>query len=109
MKGLLMWSIGKFLSEFQKNSSSWVNTVVMIIGLAMLGFAAYKIARGVISKKGDTNWVMVIIMIVLGAYMFANGTSSLTTLGNTGKDAVVKMGGDDRHGMPSSTILWYLP
>lgn len=102
LSGIKMeWTIGTFLTNLKINMTSWVNVVIMLIGLAMLGFAAYKIAHGLISKKGDTNWIMVVLLVVVGALLFANGTSSLSGLGTKGQEAIKGMGGSDA----SSTIL----
>lgn len=100
LSGVPMWSVGNFLTQMKTNSQGWVQAIIMMIGFAMLGFAAYKIAKGLISKKGDTNWIMVILLVVIGAMLIGGGWGGLDTLGNGTQEAIKKMG------QSGGTIVW---
>ena len=67
-------SIGKFIHSMGTNIGSWVKMIVMIVGVVMVGFGIYQVAKNLISHgKGQTNWVVTIALIILGAILMLSG------------------------------------
>ncbi len=93
--GLLMegdWGVTKFLDGAHGNINSAVSTLILIFGIVLIGFGVYKGVKGFVSKKGDTNWVMVVLMIIAGAVLSTSGISTLTSLGKTGFTQINTLG-----------------
>lgn len=105
-------SIGKFIHSMGTNIGSWVKMIVMIIGVIMVGAGIYQVAKNLISHgKGQTNWIVTIALIVLGAILMLSGgwgfikdfsTAGRKTLDDAAKGNVETGVGD----MPEWTIVF---
>ena len=105
-------SIGTFIQTMGKNIGSWVKMIVMIIGVVMVGFGIYQVAKNLISHgKGQTNWVVTLALIILGAILMLSGgwdfikdfsTAGRKTLDDAAKGNVETGVGD----MPEWTIVF---
>lgn len=105
-------SIGKFIHSMGTNIGSWAKMIVMIIGVVMVGFGIYQVAKNLISHgKGQTNWVVTLALIILGAILMLSGgwdfikdfsTAGRKTLDDAAKGNVETGVGD----MPEWTIVF---
>lgn len=97
------WNLTSFLNNLENNMKNWVGGIMMIIGIALLGFAVFKMAQGLISHgKTQVNWVMVVLMFIFGAFLFAAGGGGvLDAVKNLGKGGV-----DTIEGLGTPTILF---
>lgn len=78
---LLDWSINNVLAKLRANLILWGAGLMMIVGVVMIIFGIFKIAQGMISHgKTQVNWVVNILLIVVGALFCAGSTffNSLT-------------------------------
>lgn len=67
-------SIGTFIQSMGKNIGSWVKMFVMIVGVVMVGAGIYQLAKNLISHgKGQTNWLVTIALIIIGAILMLTG------------------------------------
>lgn len=93
--GTTDWTISKFLDALQQSIGNYVKIIIMIIGLVMVGFGIYQIAKNLISGgKGQTNWVTTFLLIIVGGTLMLSGGwevirhfsgGSKTTLDNMGQ------------------------
>ncbi len=60
------FTINHFLDTLAGNGRSWVGLIVTLVGLVMMGVGIYKVGKGFVSDRAQTNWVMAIGAIVLG-------------------------------------------
>lgn len=83
-------SIGKFIQSMGTNIGSWVKMIVMIIGVVMVGAGIYQVAKNLISHgKGQTNWIVTIALIILGAIlMLAGGWDFIKNFSKAGRQTL---------------------
>lgn len=77
----LDWTINNVLRKLRTNLRSWGAGLMMIVGVVMIIFGIFKIAQGMISHgKTQVNWVINILLIIVGALFCAGSTffNSLT-------------------------------
>lgn len=88
------WSINSFLTNFQNSLSSWGAAVVMIIGTVMVIGSAWHIGKGLLSQgKGQTNWALTILLLIVGgAFMATGGWTMLTNISNGSFDTINTLG-----------------
>ena len=88
------WSIGNFLGALQGSVLNYVKIIIVIIGIVMVGFGVYQIAKNLISHgKGQTNWVVTFALIIIGGtLMLTSGFDLLTTIGRSGKGSIESLG-----------------
>ena len=75
MSGIYMTgSIQGFLSGLFGSVANWGSWIVGIIGGVMVIVGIYQIAKGLMSGgKGQTNWAMAILCLLLGGALAASG------------------------------------
>lgn len=95
----MAWTLGSFLDNLKENMQEWVGVVMLIVGIALLGFAVFKMAQGLISHgKTQVNWVMVVLMFIFGAFLVGTGGtaggvfSAVSGLGQGGVDTIKDLG-----------------
>ena len=88
------WSIGNFLGALQGSVLNYVKIIIVIIGIIMVGFGVYQIAKNLISHgKGQINWVVTFALIIIGGtLMLTSGFDLLKTMGRSGKGSIEKLG-----------------
>lgn len=88
------WSIGNFIASLQGSMVNYVKIIVTIIGLVMVCFGTYQIAKNLISHgKGQTNWVVTFALIIIGGtLMLTSGFQVLQSFGRAGKTSIENLG-----------------
>lgn len=79
------WSVNNLLDNLTEKLRGWGGALMLIIGVVMVIFGIFKIAQGMISHgKTQVNWVLNILLIVVGALFCVGGTffSKLTSSAN---------------------------
>lgn len=72
---LLDWRLNNVLSNLRDSLIGWGKGLMMIVGVAMIIFGIFKIAQGLISHgKTQVNWVVNILLIIVGALFCAGST-----------------------------------
>lgn len=72
---LMDWKINNVLAKVKGNLREWGKLLMMIVGVVMIIFGIFKIAQGMISHgKTQVNWVINILLIVVGALFCAGAT-----------------------------------
>lgn len=89
------WSLNNFLLRLQTSLASWGAMIVMIIGTVMVIASAYHIAKGLMSQgKGQTNWAMTFLLLLVGgAFMASGGWTLLNTMSSGFQDTINTLGG----------------
>lgn len=81
------WSVNAVLANVKKRLISWGALLMMIIGVVMIIVGIFKIAQGLISHgKTQVNWVVNILLIIIGALFCAGATFFKGTL--TAEDGI---------------------
>lgn len=77
--------LGQFLEALTKSVGTYVRIIIMLIGIVMVGFGVYQIAKNLISHgKAQTNWFITFALIVIGGIlMLSGGFSTLKTFTNS--------------------------
>lgn len=87
------WSINNFLTNLNKNLNLWGGLLIVVVGLVMVIVAVIKIAKGLMSSKGQTNWVLNIVLFFLGgALAFGGGWSLVQGISQGGSDTLNDLG-----------------
>lgn len=78
-------SLGKFFGALTTSVQGYVRIIIMLIGIVMVGFGVYQIAKNLISHgKAQTNWFVTIALIVFGGiFMLSSGFSVLKSFTNS--------------------------
>ena len=80
--------------------------VIMLIGIVMVGFGVYQIAKNLISHgKAQTNWFVTFALIVVGGIlMLSGGFSTLKSFTNSTTNTFNNLsnGVDDTSGSPTN-------
>lgn len=105
LSSFAMFSIDTFLSSLSTNGENWVSLIVVLVGLAMMGFGIFKVGKGFISDRAQTNWVMAIGAIILGGALAAGGLFLLRDMSSGVLNEVNQMGG----GTAALFFSQYLP
>lgn len=87
------FSINQFLSNLKVQGTDWVSWIVILVGLAMMGFGIFKVGKGFISDRAQTNWVMAIGAIILGGALAVGGITILQGMSSGVLNEVNQMGG----------------
>lgn len=91
------WSINKFLNNLGLSMQTWGQYIVFAIGGAMVIGAAYFIAKGLMSQgRGQTNWAMTILLLIVGGAFMASATggwSLLQSIASGSKETIEDLGG----------------
>jgi hypothetical protein len=68
------WSIDTFLENLGKKLTTWGQLLLIIIGIVMIIVGVFKIAQGLMSSgRGQTNWVINILLVFFGGVLAASG------------------------------------
>lgn len=104
MSGGSGFKISTLLKSLQGSLNNWVQWIVTIVGVVMVGFGIYKLAKGLIShgKGQPTNWVIVFALIIVGGVMMGSGGWNL--LGDISKGGKATID-DFNAGNPDTTTV----
>lgn len=82
--------LGQFFGALTKSVQSYVRIIIMLIGIVMVGFGVYQIAKNLISHgKTQTNWFVTIALIVFGGiFMLSGGFAVLRSFTDSTKETV---------------------
>lgn len=87
------WSINNFLTNLNKNLNLWGGLLIVVVGLVMVIVAIIKIAKGLMSSRGQTNWVLNIVLFFLGgALAFGGGWGLVQGISQGGSDTLNDLG-----------------
>lgn len=88
------WKISDFIASAQVSIMSYVQVIILIVGVVMVGVGIYQVAKNLISHgKGQTNWVVTIALIVIGGtLMLTSGWSVIKDVGNGVSGSLKNMG-----------------
>lgn len=83
-------NIGTFFTNLKTTLETWGGAFIGVVGAIMLIWAAIQIATAFIShgRGGHTNWLMIILMIIIGGCFFAGGFGIMKTLADVGKQTL---------------------
>lgn len=87
------WSVTNFLNNATSQIQEWLGALIVLIGFVMVGFGVYQIAKGLISHgKQQTNWVIAILLLIMGGALVAGGFSLVMTIAEGGKQTIEDLG-----------------
>lgn len=94
----LGWSLDNLLSNGNTQLQKWVAAIITILGVIILGFAAYKFFKAVTSQQGAGKFALDggIATLVGGAMLFG-GWALIKSIGNGGNQTVNTLGGGAIH------------
>lgn len=77
--------LGAFLEALSKSVGTYVRIIIIIVGVVMVGFGVYQIAKNLISHgKAQTNWFVTFALIVIGGIlMLSSGFGTLKVFTNS--------------------------
>lgn len=100
--------IGGFLQALTRSVSTYVRIIIMLIGIVMVGFGVFQIAKNLISHgKAQTNWFVTFALITVGGVLMLSGgfgtlksftnatTNTFNDLSNGTNDSTDYNGADD--------------
>lgn len=101
MMPTLAWDIGTFLRNATKTIKQWGSYLIILIGVVLIIVSIWQIAKGLISHgKGQTNWAVAIIMLIIGGALMAGGFGLVSTIASGGGQTINELG--------AGTATWLL-
>jgi uncharacterized membrane protein len=93
MMPTLAWDIGTFLQNATKTIKQWGSYLIILIGVVLIIVSIWQIAKGLISHgKGQTNWAVAIIMLIIGGALMAGGFGLVSTIASGGGQTINELG-----------------
>lgn len=93
------FSITNFLGGLKNTMNTWFGVVVIIFGLVLMLWGAWKTTQGLIRQGGhggqSTNWLVVILCFAVGAIFFAGGFKQVRDVSSGIKNDVDAMQATD--------------
>lgn len=87
------WNLNKFLTNLNSNLNTWGKMGVAVVGVIMVIVAVVKIAKGLMSDRSQTNWVMCLVLLFVGgALAFGSGWSLTQDMSQMGETTLTNMG-----------------
>ena len=68
-----MWNLSSFLNGLADKLGSWGGGLCIVLGAAMILVAIFKIGKGLMSERSQTNWVMCFVLLFVGGIMAGGG------------------------------------
>ena len=93
------FNITKFLENAIKYVGTWGNYIVILTGVVMLICGVYQIAKGFITgagpRGGQTNWVIAIMLILVGGFFSFGGLNAVGHVAQGGQQTIDGMGKEE--------------
>ena len=88
------WSVQNFLDNTNSTLRTWGGVIVSIIGVVMVIVAIFNIGKGLMGGgRGQVNWVLnIILFLVGGALAFGGGWSLVQDVSKGGSDTLNQLG-----------------
>lgn len=88
------WSISGLLKAGRNSIAGYVQVIIVIVGVVMVGVGVYQVAKNLISHgKGQTNWVVTFALIMVGGMlMLSGGWTVLENIGTGSKETLDDLG-----------------
>ena len=88
------WSVQNFLTNTNSTLRAWGGIIVSIIGVVMVIVAIFNIGKGLMGGgRGQVNWVLnIILFLVGGALAFGGGWSLVQDVSKGGSDTLNQLG-----------------
>ena len=104
------WSVTNFLNNVNSQLRSWGGVIVAIIGVIMVIVAIWNIGKGLMGGgRGQVNWVMnIILFLVGGALAFTGGWGLVESIADGGASTLNELGESiiyEVDGIPSDAAL----
>lgn len=89
----MAWTIDEFLSQLGVMMDRWGAALMTVLGLAMIIVGIFKICKGLMSDRAQTNWLMCIVLLFVGGLLAFNGWSKIQSVAQGGGQTLYEMGG----------------
>ena len=87
------WDIGSFLNNTTTTIKSWGGALIILIGIVMMIYAVYMIAKGLMTHgKGQTNWAVAIITLIIGGALAVGGFAMVDSIASGGAKTINQLG-----------------
>ena len=86
------WSLDTFMSNVYSKLQIWGGAFLGIVGLVMLIVGGFKLGKALMSQGGDNNWVMIILLILVGGAMMFGGLGLLIKISSLGNGTLADLG-----------------
>lgn len=87
------WSIGTFLTNATSTLKGWGGLFIVLLGVVMIVVAGVLIAKGLMSHgKTQTNWLIVILLFLIGGAFMVGGFSFLSDIAGGAKKSIEDIG-----------------
>lgn len=91
---MLSWDLTSFLSNATDAIKNWGNYLIIGMGVALIIWGAVKLAIGLMSHgKQPVNWVVIILMFIIGGALAFGGYALMSTIASGGKTTIEELGG----------------
>lgn len=87
------WDLGNFLKNATTTLKGWGNLLIILLGVVMIIVGVVKLVKGLISQgRGQTNWVVVILLLVVGGALMVGGFTWVSGIAQGGKKTIDDLG-----------------
>ena len=95
LEGTTTFDLGTFFSNCKLAIEKWGGSFIGMVGAFMLLVAAILIAKAFLEHgRGQTNWMMLIIMVCIGGAFFVGGFDLMKNLASIGQGTIEVLSGD---------------
>lgn len=90
------WDLTSFLTSATKTIKGWGSLIMILAGVVLVIVAAVKIVVALVNHgKTQTNWLINIIMLVVGGVLGVGGWGLVSSIAGGGATTIRQLGGDD--------------
>ena len=83
------WSMDNMLSGANTKLQKWASLGVAVLGIIMVIVALFKFGKGMMSDRAQTNWVLVIVLFLVGATLaFGSGWAFVHQMSDFGTNTL---------------------
>lgn len=83
------WSMDNLLNGANNKLQTWAALGVAVLGIIMVIVALFKFGKGMMSDRAQTNWVLVIVLFLVGATLaFGSGWKFVHDMSDFGVNTI---------------------
>lgn len=100
----MAWDLTNFLTSATKTIKGWGSLIMILAGVILVIVAAVKIVVALINHgKTQTNWLVNIIMLVVGGVLGVGGWGLVSSIAGGGAQTIRDLGDDNGSGNDDSS------
>lgn len=82
-------NLGSFFKNLTSVGETWGGYFIMFLGMILVIVAIIQLVKAFLQHgRGQSNWLMIALMILVGGYLFATGFNGVKTFADFGQQTL---------------------